>query len=113
MGTHPIFESDFDCLTDTKMTKRRNVTDLNEIVIECMKKEKYEKSLKLFQRNIGGATIDSNTCSSGKLFEKFKKYLEEQESEKENKKKENDDLGFEINFGAYQSDPKLPTGDSR
>ena len=71
-----------------------------------MKKEKCEKSLKLFQQNINSATVHSKTSAAINLLEKFKKYLEEQEVEKENRK-ENDDLGFEINFGAYQPEPKV------
>jgi len=27
MGTHPIFESDFDCLTEKKIENRENVYD--------------------------------------------------------------------------------------
>jgi len=31
MGTHPIFESDFDCLTDvTKMSEKSEIQNKNE-----------------------------------------------------------------------------------
>ena len=49
--------------------------------------------------------VDSSLTKREKMMEKFLKYLKEKEMEKENTR--DDDLGFEINFGAYQPDKKV------
>ena len=72
---------------------------LNDYVIEYLKKGNYEKTLKLLEeKNVGPREENSKIC------EKFKNYLKEKETEKEN---EIDDLGFEINFGAFKPEPKV------
>ena len=72
---------------------------LNDYIIEHLKKGKYEKTLKLFEEKNGGPTKENS-----KICEKFINYLNEKETEKEN---EIDDLGFEINFGAFKPEPKV------
>ena len=64
---------------------------LNDIIGEHLKKVKCEKVLKLFEEKTG-------QTKKTKTLEKFFDFLKE--LEKENTK--NEDLGFEINFGAYQ-----------
>ena len=58
------------------------------------------KSLGLFEEKNGQTKNDQK-----KKLLKFIKYLKEKEMVKENVK--DDDLGFEINFGAYQPDKKV------
>ena len=71
---------------------------LDDFIIEHLKKAKNEKTLKFFEGKMGGPKQNKN------VYEKFMNYLKKKESEKENEK---DDLGFEINFGAYQSEAKV------
>ena len=71
---------------------------LDDFIIEHLKKAKNDKTLKLFEGEKTGFNESKN------VYEKFMNYLKKKEAEKEN---ENDDLGFEINFGAYQSEEKV------
>ena len=71
---------------------------LDDFIIEHLKKAKNEKTLKLFEGGNGG--LNENK----KVYVKFMNYLKKKEAEKENEK---DDLGFEINFGALQSEAKV------
>ena len=82
------------------MAKRKIPADcqLNDIIGEHLKKSKCEKSLKLFEEKVG-------KTKRAKMTKKFLIYLKEKEAEKENIRDEN--LGFEINFGAYQPDKKV------
>ena len=82
------------------MAKRKIPVDwsLNDIIGEHLKITKCEKSLDLFQEKVG-------PTKKAKMMRKFLIYLKEKEAKKENTKHE--DLGFEINFGAYQSDEKV------
>ena len=82
-----------------KMTKRKIDCSLNDIVIEHLKEVKCEKSSKMF-----GAERSSESDHS-KSLKKFMKFLKQKETEKENRAE--DDLGFEINFGAFQPEPKV------
>ena len=82
------------------MAKRKIPVDwsLNDIIGEHLKITKCEKSLNLFGEKFG-------PTRKAKMMRKFLNYLKEKEEKKENTKDE--DLGFEINFGAYQSDEKV------
>ena len=71
---------------------------LDDFIIEYLKKAKNEKTLKLFEGEKTGPNENKN------VYEKFMNYLKKKEAEKENEK---DDLGFEINFGAFQSEAKV------
>ena len=75
------------------MTKRKIDSTLDDFIDGYLKKAKYEKSLKLFEGKIGRK-------KNVKIFEQFMNYLMRKEAEKAN---ENDDLGFEINFGQSQA----------
>ena len=82
------------------MAKRKIPVEwsLNDIIGEHLKITKCEKSLDLFEEKVG-------PTKKAKMIRNFLDYLKEKETKKENAKDE--DLGFEINFGAYQSDGKV------
>ena len=80
-----------------RMAKRKADGTLNGFIMNVLKNGKYERTLKLFE--------EKNEClkkENPRKYEKFMKYLVKIEKKKQN---ENDDLGFEINFGAYQHKP--------
>ena len=74
---------------------------MNEFVIKYLKKAKYEKTLKL----LAGKDGESKACTA-EAYKKFMNYLKQRE--RKTKNANNDDLGFEINFGVYQQELKLP-----
>ena len=74
---------------------------MNEFVIKYLKKAKYEKTLKL----LAGKDGESKACTA-EAYKKFMNYLKQRE--RKTKNANNDDLGFEINFGVYQQEVKLP-----
>ena len=86
------------------MSKRRykcSDVDLSEFVTEYLKAAKYEKCQKLFQCQIN--SLSKPKKSSNHLFSKFRRFLR-----KRNEKIQiDDDLGFEINFGTFQSGSKV------
>ena len=82
-----------------QMAKRKIDCDLSDIVGSYMRNKKCEKSLKLFKEK--GQMKNHQT----QMLKKFFDYLKEKENDKENQ--QDDDLGFEINFGAYQSIAKV------
>ena len=87
------------------MSKRRykcSDDGLSEFVTEYLKKAKYEKSRKLFQNQID-SIIPKTINSTSNLFLKFREFL----LKKTIKTEIDDDLGFEINFGAFQNEPKV------
>ena len=88
------------------MAKRKVDCSLDEIVADYLKKQKCEKSLKLF-----GGKVGHKKNGEMVLLGKFVDYLKKSEVEKENANDE--DLGFEINFGAFQPDQKYPSAISR
>ena len=80
------------------MAKRKIDFTLDEIVGEYLKKRKCQKSRKLFEENTGYHENDGT-----RILEKFMTYLKAM-GKKEIKI---EDLDFEINFGAYQTDQKV------
>ena len=74
------------------MAKRKIDCSLNDFVVDYLKKRKFETTLKL---------LDNEVMMEEKLFKKFTNNLTKNKLDKENS---NDELGFEINFGAYQSE---------
>ena len=70
--------------------------------MEYFKKVKCEKTSKMFGTE-GSGESDCEIVS--KSFERFVKLLKENETKKENHVE--DDLGFEINFGAFQPATKV------
>ena len=89
------------------MTKRKIDCTLDEFVVKYLKKSKYVKTAKLIgETNIGHSKIMKNFIKFIKINEKLKN-----EAKKENL---DDDLGFEINFGAYQSsEPRLQISETK
>ena len=79
------------------MPKRKLESSLDDFFGEYFKKAKCERTLKLFE-NKTGRLKNENVC------ERFMNYLKRKEAEKEN---EDDELGFEINFGAYETETKV------
>ena len=82
------------------MAKRKIDCTLDEIVAGYLKKQKCEKSLKLFDEKAGHKKNGEMI-----LLGRFVDYLKKKEMEKENENDE--DLGFEINFGAFQPEKKV------
>ena len=80
---------------------KRGSDCMNEFVIKYLKKARYEKTLKL----LAGKDGESKACTA-EAYKKFTNYLKQKE--RKTKNANNDDLGFEINFGAYQQELKLP-----
>ena len=85
-----------------KMVKRKIDCSIGDVIVDYLKKRKYEKTLQLFENKNNSFT--GRKIENHDLCQKFIKYLQKQESEKDD---ENDDLGFEINFGAFQSAMKV------
>ena len=83
------------------MSKRKSDCTLNEFVVEYLKNSRYEKSFKLI-----AAKSRKPEESDGKICGKFTNFLKEKEAKKQYQR--DDDLGFEINFGAYQQETPLP-----
>ena len=81
------------------MAKRKIDCKLDDIVMEYLKKVKCERTSKMF------GTERSAENDHSKSLKKFMKFLKQNETEKENRVE--DDLGFEINFGAFQPATKV------
>ena len=81
------------------MVKRKSDCCLDEIIGEYFKKKKFEKSLKFLKEKVEQKT-DLN-----KTLESLCDYLKKNVSEKANT--DHEDLGFEINFGAYEPQQKV------
>ena len=77
------------------MSKRKSDCTLNEFVVEYLKNSGYDKSFKLITEK-----RRKPEESDGRICEKFTDYLKEKEAK--TLYQTDDDLGFEINFGAYQ-----------
>ena len=81
------------------MSKRRVDSSLDDIVMEYLKRAKCEKTSKLFGIEHSGGSDHS------KLLEKFIVFLKQKGMKKEYHVE--DDLGFEINFEAFQPETKV------
>ena len=81
--------------------------ELDKIVLEYMKSKKHHRSSTLLESNLKSQPENCARKSFPDLttlIRRFKTYLLESENRKLN---ELDDLGFEINFGAFQSSKKV------
>ena len=76
------------------MAKRKSDCDVDAFVLRYLKKAKFHKTSSLF-----GKSIVKQKSTMPKLSEEFLFYLKRPKIKQENE----DDLGFEINFGAYES----------
>ena len=81
------------------MAKRKIDCSLNDLIIAFLKKRKYKRSLKLFEDKNGGSEKENTG-----IYDNFINYVAEREYKKET---ELADLGFEINFGAFQPEIKV------
>ena len=81
------------------MAKRKIECSLDDIVMEYLKRAKCEKTSKLFGIE---RSVESDHSKS---LEKFIVFLKQKEMKKEFHVE--DDLGFEINFGAFQPETKV------
>ena len=81
------------------MAKRKIDCNLDNIATEYFKRIKCEKTSKMF------GTERSSESDYSKSLKKFMKFLKQTEVKKENRVE--DDLGFEINFGAFQPEQKV------
>jgi len=63
MGTHPIFESDFDCLTDLRKAKMKRISDLKvpELHDELTKRGLSKKGKKQELINVSNAAWAVNS----------------------------------------------------
>ena len=78
------------------MAKRKHDCSLNDIVVEHLRTSKCERTLKLFERQ-------GNACNNA-MYDDFVSYLKQNEVKKANT---DEDLGFEVNFGAFQPEQKV------
>ena len=81
-----------------QMAKRKNDCDLDDVISAYLKKKNYRRSLKLFDAKNG-----NKGDASSAVLSKFEKFLKKQNQ----KSKNDDDLDFEINFGAFQPTQKV------
>ena len=77
------------------MAKRKIDCSLDDIVMEHLKRVKCEKTSKIFG--------DSSDNGHSKSLSRFIKFLKRKEKGNRNE----DDLGFEINFEVFQPEPKV------
>ena len=75
--------------------------DIDTFILEYMKYKQYDRSAKLFKSN-HPRLLDGNNLQE--VMQRFEKYM----NENEKVKTENDDLGFEINFGSVSETVKYP-----
>ena len=76
------------------MAKRKIKCSIDAFVLRYLKKTKFDITLNLFEES-----IVKQESTSPKLSEEFLCYLKTPKRKQENE----NDLGFEINFGAYES----------
>ena len=85
-------------LCSFQMSKRKIECNVNDFVAEYLKKAKFKKTLDLFDKQ-----NHESKKSSENMNVQFVQYLKAQTMQNKNE----DDLGFEVNFGAYQPEAKL------
>ena len=79
-----------------------DVVDLESFVVGYLKRRKYKRSSELLTRVISKRNSEQEIS---RTMAKFKKYF--MELDKKIKQEVNDDLGFEINFGAGPTSVKV------
>ena len=82
-----------------EMAKRKIDCNLDDVVLNYFKRAKYEKTSKMFPAGEGKSV-------ASKILKEFMRFLKENDKVKKENRAD-DDLGFEINFGAYQPEPRL------
>ena len=81
------------------MSKRKNDPSLDDIVMEYLKIVKCKRTSTMFE------TERSSGGDHSKSLKKFIKFLQQSSNKKQDPVE--DDLGFEINFGAFQPATKV------
>ena len=84
------------------MPKRESDSRLEDVLVGYLKRRKYRRTLQSFEK----IRTNDNGQQNDKTCEKFFDYLKKIITVT-NEKFGEDDLGFEINFGAYQYDSKV------
>jgi len=82
------------------MSKRKIESTVNDFIADYLKKAGFEKTLNLFDKQNVGSKKNTE-----KIYAKFEQHLREQTIG--NEIQQEHDLGFEINFAAYQPDIKV------
>ena len=84
------------------MPKRESDSRLDDVLVGYLKRRKYRKTLQLLEKTHTHANDLRNEETGKKFFNYLKRIIKVA-----NEKVEDDDLGFEINFGAYQYNSKV------
>ena len=84
------------------MPKRESDSRLDDVLVGYLKRRKYRKTLELLENTHTHESDLQNEETSKKFFDYLKRIIKVA-----NEKVEDDDLGFEINFGAYQYNSKV------
>ena len=84
------------------MPKRESDSRLDDVLVGYLKRRKYRKTLQLLEKTHTHESDLQNEETSKKFFDYLKRIIKVA-----NEKVEDDDLGFEINFGAYQYNSKV------
>ena len=84
------------------MAKRKNDRSLDNVFVGFLKRRKYRRTLELF-----GSEFGNNIAVNSKVFDEFENFLKEKIKHEPKKEYADDDLGFEINFEAFQPTQKV------
>ena len=84
------------------MPKRESDSRLDDVLVGYLKRRKYRKTLELLENTHTHESDLQNEETGKKFFDYLKKIITVT-----NEKVDEDDLGFEINFGAYQYNSKV------
>ena len=83
------------------MAKRKNECSLDNAIAGFLKKRKYRKTLKLF-----GSNVRNDGDLNSKFSDRFENFLK-RKIKYGLKNEDGNDLGFVINFGAFQPTQKV------
>ena len=84
------------------MPKRESDSRLDDVLVGYLKRRKYRKTLQLLEKTHTHESDFRNEETGKTFFDYLKRIIKVA-----NEKVEDDDLGFEINFGAYQYNSKV------
>ena len=84
------------------MPKRESDSRLDDVLVGYLKRRKYRKTLELLEKTHTHEIDLRNEETGKKFFDYLKRIIKVA-----NVKIDEDDLGFEINFGAYQYNSKV------